>query len=431
MGVFLCGAGREDITPEIGTGLFGYRPDVVSDGIHDHINVTAVAFSDTETTFVLVTCDVCEIDNDLATLARKEASGAAGIPVQNIVLSATHTHSAPNVAGLEGWGGVDMEYAEKYFIPAIKKASVKAVSSMKKAVLGVSSTSSNVGMNRREITRDGRIILGQNPWGVYDPEMTVIAIKGEDGEGIVNMVHYGCHGTAAGMNTEISRDWSGIMMDRLEKESGVMTAYWQGCCGDTGPRNTNGLTVGLGDIRYAEELGGIAAGDAIRAYRQIKNYSPKEIKLFSGTVSIPLKPLPELNEIEAKIAEIKDPDSLVNIDRLRYNHLVNVASAIKEGRNPGSEFKFDTTIVSIGDIIIMPFPFEMFSETGLRLRRYAPFTHVLALSNSNGTNLYLPTKGEILNGGYEVECFLYGHDFNFTDDAETVIINEYLRIIGA
>ncbi len=431
MGSLLCGAAREDITPAIGTCLYGDRPDIHSEAIHDRLYVTAVAFSDEKTTFVLVTCDVCEIDTGLSLRILKETSARCGIPESSITVSAIHTHSAPNVAGLEGWGGVDEEYVNTIFVPAIVKVAHSALGSMKKALTGVSTTKCDVGMNRREVLLNGAVVLGQNPWGVYDPEMTVIAVKDESGKGIVNIVHYGCHGTAAGENREISRDWAGVMVDRMEKETGTMTAYWQGCCGDVGPRLTNGLTVGMGDIRYAEELGAIAGNDAVRAYKQIKTFSAPEIKLCTGSVTLPLDPLPPLDEIEKMIASYTDPDTLINIARLRYDHLVNVAKALKEGTDYGDTFTFDASIPVLGDIVFMPFPFEMFSETGLKLRRFAPYAHVLTLSNSNGTNLYLPTKGEILNGGYEVECFLYGHVFNFTNDAEIQIVKEYLRILGA
>ncbi len=433
MGYFYCGTGREDITPKVGTCLFGYRPELYCEGIHDHIFVTAAAFSDGKESFVLVTCDVCEIDCDLADRIREETAALCGIPKSAVIISAIHTHSAPNVAGLEGWGGIDEEYSLSVFLPAIKKASCDAFRSMKKAVVGVSSTESRIGVNRREIKREGYVALGQNPWGVFDPEMTVIAVKGEeDAKGIINLIHYGCHCTAAGMNLEISRDWSGVMVDRMEKETGVLTAYWQGCCGDTGPRLTNGLTVGLGDIKYAEELGAAAGMDAVRAYSQIKSYISPEIKLFTGTVALPLSPLPPLDEIEERIKSCENPESLVNIDRLRYNHLVCVAEALKEGKDYGDRFTFETSIPVIGDIAFMPLPFEVFSETGLKLKRFANgYGHVLTLSNSNGTNLYLPPRGEILNGGYEVECFLYGHVFNFTNEAEINIVKEYLRILGA
>ena len=87
---------------------------------------------------------------------------------------------------------------------------------MEPALLGMTETESRVGVNRRQIRRNGAVDFGQNPWGPFDPTMTVIAVKSaRDGRGILNLIHYGCHGTAAGCNREISRDWPGMMTDRM------------------------------------------------------------------------------------------------------------------------------------------------------------------------------------------------------------------------
>ena len=41
---FMAGAAREDITPPVGTLLYGYTPDTVSTSVHDPLQTTAVAF---------------------------------------------------------------------------------------------------------------------------------------------------------------------------------------------------------------------------------------------------------------------------------------------------------------------------------------------------------------------------------------------------
>ena len=41
----LVGVGRSDITPKVGCQLFGYRPDLYSDGVNDNLTATAFAFS--------------------------------------------------------------------------------------------------------------------------------------------------------------------------------------------------------------------------------------------------------------------------------------------------------------------------------------------------------------------------------------------------
>ena len=49
--VFLAGAAREDITPAVGTLLYGYTPDTVSTSVHDPLSVTAAAFRQGRTPF--------------------------------------------------------------------------------------------------------------------------------------------------------------------------------------------------------------------------------------------------------------------------------------------------------------------------------------------------------------------------------------------
>lgn len=426
--ILLAGAARRDITPEVGTLLYGYNPHQVSTSVHDPLNVTAAAFSDTKETVLLLTVTVGDFQTALADEIRHKIGEICAIPWENVVISATHTHSAPNVAGFEGWGDVDRPYVDKFLLPAMLSVSVEAVNRMQPAVIGIGTCESDVGINRREHTRSGHIGLGQNPWGCYDPVMTVISVKGTDGTGILNMIHYGCHGTAAGCNHEISRDWSGIMCDRLEAVTGTLTAYWNGAQGDVGPRLTNGQTVG--DIHYVEELGGVAAQDALRAYKAIGGYHDACLGVRRDEVHLPYRKLPPLDEVRAKLAEYKNPDELYNIQRLMYGHWRDVEKVLADGvTDHPTHFTFQQTIVSIGDVAFVPFPYEMFSAITRRLSANSPFRHTLSLSNTNGYNAYLPSQDQICLGGYEVECFVAGAVYTLTDNADQYIIEENLRIM--
>lgn len=425
---FLCGAARADITPAVGTLLYGYNPHQVSTSVHDPLNVTAAAFSDGEETALLVALTVGDLQTELSDELRALIGEACAIPAENVILSGTHTHSAPNVSGDEGWGNVDRPFVDSILIPGLLKAAKDAVAAMKPAVIGVGTAESQVGINRRQICRNGEVCLGQNPFGCYDPTMTCLSIKGEDGAGILNLVHYGCHGTAAGCNHEISRDWSGIMCDRLEKQTGILTAFVNGAEGDVGPRLTNGRTVG--DITHVEELGGKATFDALKAYQAIRGYRPGELKLYHGEVRLPYRPLPSLEEIREKLATYTDPDSLINIQRLMYACYRDMEKVLASGKSDlPTHFTFQQTILSLGGVLFIPFPFEMFSATTLRLREYTGFDHTLCLSCSNGFNAYLPSQDQIPLGGYEVACFLYRGAFNLVPDADQHMINEILRIL--
>ena len=427
--IFKAGAAREDITAPVGTLLYGYTPDTVSTSIHDPLQTTAVAFSQGGETAVLMTVTVGDFGTALCGEIREKIGFELGLPPGRIVVAATHTHSAPNVSGLEGWGDIDRKYVDGILFPAMIKACKDAVDALKPAELAVGVVKSKVGINRRQQLCDGTVALGQNPWGCLDPYMTCVAIRdAETKKGIVNMLHYGCHGTAAGNNHEITRDWSGIMTDRLEAQTGILTAYWNGAQGDVGPRLTNGLTVG--NIKFVEELGGAAAQDALRAWEALGPYKAGELSVFEGELRIPRKPLPPENEVRARLETYKNPDALINLERLEYAYYKAAADEYDAGQPPyEKDFTVPQTLISTGDVAFVPFPFEIFAETSMRLRAYLPFRYTLCLSNSNGYNAYLPTEDQIVRGGYEIGCFLYSSAHPLVNNADQVILNETLRII--
>ena len=427
--VFEAGAAREDITPPVGTLLYGYTPDTVSTSVHDPLNITAAAFKQGEECALLLSVTVGDFNTGLCDEIRHEIESRTGVPFGRILIAATHTHSAPNVAGIEGWGEIDRTYVETILRPAMLRVSERAAEALVPAEISIGETESRVGINRRQHNRDGSISLGQNPWGSFDPTMTCISFRNaETHEGILNMIHYGCHGTAAGRNHEISRDWSGIMTDRLEEETGVLTAFWNGAQGDVGPRLTNKRTTG--DIRHVEELGGAAALDAMAAYDARGVWKKGELRILEGELAVPYKPLPTLEEVEEKLASYKDPESLINVQKLEYAHWRDVAEEYRKGL-PAHDpcFRIRETVLSLGDVAFVPFPFEIFSGISLRLRAYSPLRYTLALSNTNGYQAYLPTRDQIALGGYEVACFLYDGAYTLADDADQYLIEGSLAVL--
>ncbi len=427
--IFKVGAAKEDTTPPIGTLLYGYNPHQESKSVHDPLSVTALAVYQDSKTVLLLTVEIGDINTALCTELRETISTFFSIEVDNILISSTHTHSAPNLSGTPGWGELDRAYYESILLPATKKACASAIENMAPAELAVGVTKSKVGINRRQQNPDGSIGLGQNPHGCFDPYLTVVSIRNSETKaGIINIIHYGCHGTSAGVNHEITRDWSGIMIDRLEKETGTLTAFWNGAIGDVGPRLTNGETTG--NISYTEELGGVAAFDAIQAFNTKGGYHKGDLEIFKGEVKLPYKDMPSLTEIEKKLSEYSQSQKLINIQRLEYEHYKDVEKFLKTGgKNKPDYYTFKQTLISLGDILFIPFPYEIFSEISLRLREYSGYPYTLCLSCTNGYNLYLPSEDQLCRGGYEVGCFMYGNLFPLSDNTDQNIINENLRIL--
>ena len=427
--VFLAGAAREDTTPVLGTFLYGYRPDIACEAVHDPLSVTALAVSQGSKTALLLTAEIGDIQTALCDELREAISEHCGVDKSNIIVSSTHTHTAPNLSGVVGWGDIDKSYYENIFLPSALKASAAALASMRPAEIAVGVTESKVGINRRQQHENGEIGLGQNPHACYDPFMTVVAVRSsEDKKGILNLIHYGCHGTSAGLAREVSRDWSGVMIDRLEHETQTLTAFWNGAIGDVGPRLTNGETTG--NLSYTEELGGVAAADAVRAYKMKGGYHAGVLEIFNDTVQLPHQKMPSLHEVNKRLERFTQPDSLINIDRLEYEHYKQTKDFLENGDGViPKAFTFQQTIVSLGDVVFVPFPFEHFSEISLRLREYSPYPYTLSLSCTNGYNVYLPSEDQLCRGGYEVGCFMYGSLFPLASNTDQNIIKENLRII--
>ena len=125
----LAGAARRDITPPVGTHLYGYYPGLVSTAVLDPLNITAAAFTDTASgqTALLLTATVCEIQTELDCALRSDLANICGIPAEHILLSATHTHCGPNMSGSEGWGEIDRPYVDEVFRPAMLEAAQNAM----------------------------------------------------------------------------------------------------------------------------------------------------------------------------------------------------------------------------------------------------------------------------------------------------------------
>lgn len=422
-----AGVARAVITPEIGCNLFGYRDDIISTGVHDDLNATAFYFEQDDIKALMVSCDVATIATPLYERIISEVEKQFGIPQNNCLLSATHTHSGPNTGGMVGWGGLDEKYIENIFIPGVMGAIEEAIESAGPVKVGYSCGDSKVGINRREMTIKSKeyTALGQNEWGCYNPKMTVVSFRDENGDNIGTMVHYGCHATAAGANTEISRDWPGIMVDQLEKVSGGISAFFNGPEGDVGPRLSNGGTTGRGDISYIYEIGNIAAQDAVRIFKSISSYRDENIAVASGLLQPPMGERISLEEAKTQYDRFKQ--YTVNAGGAAANHYKQIIESYENGYEEVDHIDFSQTVLRIGDVAFASFPLELFAEIGLRVDRESCIPHVLSLAVTNGIECYFPTRDQLLRKGYETEMYEFYHIQPFGDHADYQLIMDTLE----
>ncbi len=422
----LVGVGRSDITPEVGCQLFGYRPDLFSDGVNDNLTATAFAFILGELKALMVTVSVCLLDNEITDFFREQIEKKYSIPKENILISATHTHTGPSTNNMPGWGDIDRKYYDEILKPNMFKAVEDAINSSQEATVGVGVGKSKLGINRRHLNYLNYADLGQSEWGVYNPKMTVVSFKNKENKVFGNIIHYGCHGTVAGLSTKISRDWAGVMTDALEEESGAITAFFNGPEGDVGPRISTGGTTA--ELPYIYEVGGIGAKDAVKIYNTIDEYKDVTISAISRIIKIPYAN--RISYEEAKKGCEEFSLDAINCDKQMAVYYNKVKESYENNYVEKENFQLEQNVIRVGNVAFVGFPYELFSEIGLRIDEHIKDLHILSLSNSNGSLGYFPTQDQLCRGGYEIKMFKYNDVQSFSDDADFHLMSETIETIN-
>lgn len=420
------GVAVEKITPKIGTRLYGYMLGVESVGVNDDLDATALYFKQGEVKALMLSVTVCLLNTGLSFKVRKLIESEFGIPSTHILFSATHTHTGPDVTGLYGWGDLDTEYCESIFIPGIMRAVKAAIENTVPVEMAVTTGESLVGVNRRELTTDNTITLGQSPWSPFNPIMTVITFRNiESGALIANIVHYGAHATSAGRDSWISRDWPGVMVDTLAEESGAVTAFFNGPEGDVGPRLSNGKTVG-GGVRSAMAHGALAAQDAVLIFRQKKDFRCADLAISATAIDLPLAPRLDLETAKLGYEKMKKFNSGSNGQQANY-YRMTIESYENEDFKEEKCRSFEQIVVKIGDVAFVGFPYEIFSEIGMRISRASKLPYVLSLSCTNGFEGYFVTEDQICRGGYEVRMFKTSQLQGYADNSDWHLVTQTLE----
>jgi len=417
------GIGREIITPDIGGLLFGYNNHTRSESVLDDLDVTAFLMKTEDTSALLIGFTVCLIHDTLVKEISQKAAAIAGIPASHVIVSATHTHSGPQTTRyFPSFGDIDREYVDKVFIPKCMQAVETATANMKPVKVGIGTTHSTVGINRRQLQADNTIAFGNNPWDHYDPTMTVISFADADKKPIANIIHVGAHCTAIGNTRDITRDWAGVMVDRVEAQTGVMTMFINGTLGDVAPRMANSGSVG--NLKLMQEVGGLAGIDAMRAFNTIKAYYDEPLQVVCGALEVPYVPAISKEEAAAML------DSCNDWDRFKQSSLATLLQMYEDGEPGPDSLSYDQVLFCIGHVVLVPYPFEVSSEIGLRLRSYSPFAHTLTMSCTNGSFSYLPAESQICRGGYEIDSFLWFRPRQMPHNADFLLVEQNLKLIS-
>src|SRR5207247_7749229 len=99
--VFRAGAYAMDITPQkFPISVNGGMQDRQARAATDRLHARCLILDDGTTRLAIAVCDSCMIPRGIMDLAKRRAAQSTHIPQERILISATHTHTAPTVAGV-------------------------------------------------------------------------------------------------------------------------------------------------------------------------------------------------------------------------------------------------------------------------------------------------------------------------------------------
>jgi hypothetical protein len=98
-----AGASVSDITPGLGESIVGGFSPFPSKDVHDNLSARTVVIDDGKTKIALVVCDLLGFHRSVSVEARRLILAQSGIRPENVLISATHTHSASSALGVAGY----------------------------------------------------------------------------------------------------------------------------------------------------------------------------------------------------------------------------------------------------------------------------------------------------------------------------------------
>ncbi len=429
------GVAESDITPPMGFPMAGYYHERLAEGAIDPLMAKAIVFRDKDSACALVVCDLIGIATDLSQAVRKQASEKTGIPAEHIVVSATHSHTAPDYVkelylnlGGERQEPLRSAYIEK-LIAGLVNAIEQANGAAKPAVLksGSASQTVPVSFNRRAVMRDGSV----RTWishdhadfiraaGPIDPEIGLISIGDEAGNTHAVLSNFALHLDTVG-GSKWSADYPYFIEQSLRTALGpeLISIFGTGCCGDINHVNPRSSERNKSDF-----IGKSIAETIQKQLGELKRIEPADLVVLSRKAYLPLQDATK--EEVARSVEIlatakrKEPVEFLEhvtaykklmLDQLRHREpYVNTIEHITWGLSRslagiGDALPVDVTVMALGsDVAIVCLPGEVFVELGLAIKQGSPFptTLVIELSNHKET-IYVPNRAAYAGGSYEV-----------------------------
>ncbi len=425
-GELRVGAAMVDLTPPVGWRKAGGYDEVISKGVHDPLYAKAIVFEQGGERGAIVVADLCSVGREGSDRARRVASERTGIPVANIVISATHTHGAPEYYGVlwEIWRdmaiekhGRDIHHTMDYaqcVVDGCAEAVARAWEARRPATVDHAVPAlSGMAFNRRHLMKDGVTMM--NPGkrnrnivraaGPTDDDFPIVLFRDPAGTPRSSLSVFAMHVAVFG-GTSFGADFPGHLQANLRAALGeeFISVFGEGAAGDTNHVNVFSDKPQPSDSEPAR-IGGAMAEAFLKAVPTMKR-STASLAVRSARVRVPLQEVTDEQVARARevlsLKWVPNPGFLVSVEA--YRILWNRKLRERDGAAADEEIQ---AFRLSDDAAIVTLPHEVFVELGMAIRKRSPFRTTLVVSLANDVDFYVPTRKAFAEGSYEVTTSPY------------------------
>jgi hypothetical protein len=372
-----AGAARVDVTPAEHELPAGYE------GILDRIYSRAIVIGDGTSLAALISVDAGAVPDAIWAEVTRRLESELGIPTDNVLLTATHTHSVPR----QEVGA----YTDK-IVESARLAKTRLVD----ARVGYGNGVSYLNVNRNIIDpKTRRWWEGPNYEGPSDKTVAVIAFEDSRGEPIAVYYNYAMHAVTVGQLDMVSADAPGTASKYIEDsfDDKIVALWSSGAAGDQNPIYFQ-QTYDLREIRVKDYAArGVDISNAMPPGGQgLNKQDPTVIRLMNQQKQM----IQSMGQFlgEEVLHVMRGMEKMETGVAVAGRHRI-VSCPGRERTNEGragfpGEYReagpidIRLGLLELGDIRIGAVNAEVFNPIAQRLKRESPYARTMMATLTNG-----------------------------------------------
>ncbi|NLX54508.1 MAG: hypothetical protein GXY58_05300 [Planctomycetaceae bacterium] len=415
---YRIGVSKVDITPDYPIRLngFGFRR-AESEGVTQQIwaKALAIRWAD-DAPVLLLTIDSLGVRSTMVDEVFQRLEPKYHLPRENVVLTYSHSHTAPKVCGAsdnifsEPIPAEHQAHIDRYTMEltdALERAAIAALEEMRPGRLEWGTGQYALAANRR------------TEGGPVDHDLPVLVVRDADNSVRAIYTSYACHCVTLSHN-QISGDWAGFAQESIERRyPGCIALFSAGAGSDSNP--ASGVVYDCVDVARAqgEEL----AAEVARVLQGSLQPISGRITARLATIQLALNTPPTREELTALAAKEGGEG---------YNASTQLAR-LDRGEQLLQAIDYPIQTVALGDRLLIVFlAGEVCVDYSLRLKKELDSSRLWINAYSNDFACYVPSERLVQEGGYGggAETPYFALPATLQAGLEQQIIDEVHRQVG-